>query len=112
MTPRRNQNTGSRLRNKARTANITADKSNVQIAVQCAHYTRSESLNFGPSHSRKRFCYLLAFRRRIESHRQKVTLSLDKDLYKEVKLQAVRENRDVSTITEDLYRGIKKRKTT
>ena len=41
-----------------------------------------------------------------------MTLSLDKDLYKEVKLQAVRENRDVSTITEDLYRGIKKRKTT
>jgi hypothetical protein len=48
----------------------------------------------------------------MESHRQKVTLSLDKDLYKEVKLQAVRENRDVSTITEDLYRGIKERKTT
>ena len=38
-----------------------------------------------------------------------MTLSLDKDLYREMKLQAVRENRDVSTITEDLYRGYLKR---
>ena len=45
MTPRRNQNTGSRLRNKARTANITADKSNVQIAVQCAAH-----ITPGPNH--------------------------------------------------------------
>ena len=36
--------------------------------------------------------------------RQKVTLSIDGDLYREMKLQAVREDRDVSTITEDLYR--------
>ena len=36
--------------------------------------------------------------------RQKVTLSLDEDLYREMKLQAVREDRDVSTITEELYR--------
>ena len=36
--------------------------------------------------------------------RQKVTLSIDEDLYREVKIQAVREDRDVSTITEELYR--------
>ena len=32
-----------------------------------------------------------------------MTLSLDADLYKEMRLQAVREDRDVSTITEELY---------
>jgi hypothetical protein len=36
--------------------------------------------------------------------RQPVTLSIDSDLYREMKLQAVREDRDVSTITEKLYR--------
>jgi hypothetical protein len=36
--------------------------------------------------------------------RQKVTLSIDEDLYREMKIQAVREDRDVSTITEELYR--------
>ena len=41
--------------------------------------------------------------------RQKVTLSLDSELYKEMKLQAVREDRDVSTITEELYREYLKR---
>ena len=41
--------------------------------------------------------------------RQKVTLSIDKDLYREMKLQAVREDRDVSTITEELYRECLKR---
>ena len=41
--------------------------------------------------------------------RQKVTLSLDEDLYREMKLQAVREDRDVSTITEELYREYLKR---
>ena len=41
--------------------------------------------------------------------RKKVTLSLDEDLYREIKLQAVREDRDVSTITEELYREYLKR---
>jgi hypothetical protein len=41
--------------------------------------------------------------------RKHVTLNLDADLYKEMKLQAVREDRDVSTITEDLYREYLKR---
>jgi len=41
--------------------------------------------------------------------RQKVTLSLDEDLYREMKLQAVREDRDVSTITEELYAEYLKR---
>jgi hypothetical protein len=41
--------------------------------------------------------------------RQKVTLSLDEELYREIRLQAVREDRDVSTITEDLYREYLKR---
>jgi hypothetical protein len=41
--------------------------------------------------------------------RQKVTLSLDEDLYREIRIQAVRENRDVSTITEELYREYLKR---
>ena len=41
--------------------------------------------------------------------RQKVTLSIDQDLYREMKIQAVRENRDVSTITEELYREYLKR---
>ena len=41
--------------------------------------------------------------------RKKVTLSLDEDLYREMKLQAVREDRDVSTITEELYREYLKR---
>jgi len=41
--------------------------------------------------------------------RQKVTLSIDADLYREMRLQAVREDRDVSTITEELYREYLKR---
>jgi hypothetical protein len=41
--------------------------------------------------------------------RQKVTLSLDQELYREMRLQAVREDRDVSTITEELYREYLKR---
>ena len=41
--------------------------------------------------------------------RQKVTLSIDEDLYREMRLQAVREDRDVSTITEELYREYLKR---
>jgi len=41
--------------------------------------------------------------------RQKVTLSLDEELYREIRLQAIREDRDVSTITEDLYREYLKR---
>jgi hypothetical protein len=41
--------------------------------------------------------------------RQHVTLSIDEELYLEVKLQAVREKRDVSTITEELYREYLKR---
>jgi hypothetical protein len=36
-------------------------------------------------------------------------LNLDADLYKEMKLEAVREDRDVSTITEELYREYLKR---
>ena len=44
-----------------------------------------------------------------DKQRQHVTLSLDKDLYKEMKLQAVMEDRDVSTITEELYREYLKR---
>lgn len=38
-----------------------------------------------------------------------MTLNLDEDLYREMKLQAVREDRDVSTITEELYREYLKR---
>jgi hypothetical protein len=41
--------------------------------------------------------------------RQKVTLSIDEELYREMRLQAVREDRDVSTITEELYREYLKR---
>jgi len=41
--------------------------------------------------------------------RKPVTLSIDEDLYREMKIQAVREDRDVSTITEDLYREYLKR---
>jgi hypothetical protein len=41
--------------------------------------------------------------------RRPVTLSIDAELYKEMKLQAVREDRDVSTITEELYREYLKR---
>ena len=41
--------------------------------------------------------------------RKKVTLSLDEDLYREIRIQAVREDRDVSTITEELYREYLKR---
>ena len=41
--------------------------------------------------------------------RQNVTLSLDAELYREMKIQAVRENKDVSTITEELYREYLKR---
>jgi hypothetical protein len=36
--------------------------------------------------------------------RQKLTLSVDSDLIERIKIQAVREKRDVSDITEDLYR--------
>ena len=43
------------------------------------------------------------------ANRHKVTLSIDEDLYREMKLQAVREDRDVSTITEELYREYLKR---
>jgi hypothetical protein len=39
-----------------------------------------------------------------ERNRQPVTLSIDAELYKQMKLQAVMEDRDVSTITEKLYR--------
>ena len=38
------------------------------------------------------------------AYRQKVTLSIDEDLYREMKIQAIKEDRDVSTITEDLSR--------
>jgi len=41
--------------------------------------------------------------------RRKVTLSIDEDLYREIRLQAVRDDTDVSTITEDLYREYLKR---
>jgi hypothetical protein len=41
--------------------------------------------------------------------RQHVTLSIETELYREMKIQAVRENRDVSTITEELYRKYLKR---
>ena len=41
--------------------------------------------------------------------RRNVTLSIDEELYREMKLQAVREDRDVSTITEELYREYLKR---
>jgi len=44
--------------------------------------------------------------------RRPVTLSIDPELYKEMKLQAVREDRDVSTITEELYREYLKRSNT
>jgi hypothetical protein len=40
---------------------------------------------------------------------KKVTLSINEDLYREIKLQAVREDRDVSEITEELYRDYLKR---
>jgi stalled ribosome alternative rescue factor ArfA len=36
--------------------------------------------------------------------RQKLTLSIDETLIRSIKVQAVMENRDVSDITEDLYR--------
>ncbi len=35
--------------------------------------------------------------------RRKTTLSIDAELIERMKIQAIRENRDVSTITEDLY---------
>jgi hypothetical protein len=35
--------------------------------------------------------------------RKPITLSIDEGLYREMKIQAVREDRDVSTITEELY---------
>ncbi len=38
-----------------------------------------------------------------------MTLSIDEDLYREIRIQAVRENTDVSTITEQLYREYLKR---
>jgi len=41
--------------------------------------------------------------------RQHVILSIDEDLYREIRIQAVREARDVSTITEELYREYLKR---
>jgi hypothetical protein len=41
--------------------------------------------------------------------RTKVTLSIDEDLYREIKIQAIREDRDVSTITEEVYREYLKR---
>jgi hypothetical protein len=41
--------------------------------------------------------------------RHKITLSIDEDLYREMRLQAVREDRDISTITEELYRDYLKR---
>jgi hypothetical protein len=37
--------------------------------------------------------------------RRKTTLSIEADLIDRMKIQAVRERRDVSTITEELYRG-------
>ena len=36
--------------------------------------------------------------------RKKLTLSIDGELVEQMKIQAVRENRDVSDITEELYR--------
>jgi len=41
--------------------------------------------------------------------KRKVLLSLDRELYKEMKLQAVREDRHVSTIAEELFREYLKR---
>jgi hypothetical protein len=41
---------------------------------------------------------------REASMRTKFTLSVEEDLRQEIKIQAVRENRDVSDITEELYR--------
>jgi hypothetical protein len=41
--------------------------------------------------------------------RQHVTLSIEEDLYREMRIQAVKEDRDVSTITEELYREYLKR---
>jgi len=38
------------------------------------------------------------------STRRKITLSIDETLSRNIKVQAVMENRDVSDITEDLYR--------
>jgi hypothetical protein len=37
--------------------------------------------------------------------RKKFTLSIDEELTEAMKIQAVRERRDVSTITEGLYHG-------
>jgi hypothetical protein len=37
--------------------------------------------------------------------RRKTTLSIEADLIDRMKIQAVREKRDVSTITEELYRA-------
>ena len=41
--------------------------------------------------------------------RKKFTLSIEADLIEAIKIQAVLENQDVSTITEDLYRTYLKR---
>lgn len=41
--------------------------------------------------------------------REKLTLSIEAELIKEIKLQAVRDDTDVSTITEELYREFLKR---
>ena len=51
----------------------------------------------------------MAYMVKDTSNRQPVTLSLDKDIYRDMKIQAVMENRDVSTITEELYREYLKR---
>ena len=42
--------------------------------------------------------------------RQKLTLSIDEALIQSIKIQAVMENRDVSDITEELYREYLDRK--
>jgi len=44
-----------------------------------------------------------------DKNRQPVTLSIDADLYKQMKIQAVMQNTDVSTITEQLFREYLKR---
>jgi hypothetical protein len=41
--------------------------------------------------------------------RKKLTLSIDGDLVLKMKIQAVKESRDLSDITEDLYREYLKR---
>jgi len=41
--------------------------------------------------------------------RQKLTLSVDDQLVEQMKIQAVREKRDLSDITEELYREYLKR---